>query len=167
MKSRMALLALAATATLATSALMPTQASAWGFRGGFHPGFHAGFRVGCCWRGGFHPGFYHWGYRGWGYRAAFWRPYPNRWWPRWGFYPRWHWYPRPIVYGAVGGAAIAAAATLPGPAPAVAPAVAPAPNCLTKQYLPNGAVEFADVCTQEQAIGGPNGAPPPAGQPGS
>src|SRR5215469_16497891 len=68
MKIRTALLALAATATLATSALAPTQASAWGFRGGF--GFHPGFRVGCCWRGGFHPGFAHWGYRGWGDRGG-------------------------------------------------------------------------------------------------
>jgi hypothetical protein len=164
MKTRMALLALAATATLATSALVPTQASAWGFHGGFHAGFHPGFRAGCCWRpGGFHPG-YHFGWRGWGYRAAFWHahPYPIRWWPRWGYYPRWHWYPRPIVYGAVGGAAIAAAATVP----AATPAAAPAPNCLTKQYLPNGAVQFADVCTQEQAVGGPSDAPPP-GQPGA
>ncbi len=152
MKTRMTLLALAATATLATSALTPTQASAWGF--------HGGFRVGCCWRGGFHPGFYHWGWRGFGYRAAFWRfhPYPIRWYPRWGWYPRWHWYPRPVVYGAVGAAAVAAA-TVPA-------APAPQPNCLTKQYLPSGAVEFADVCTQEQAIGTPNGAQP-AAQPGA
>jgi hypothetical protein len=158
MKTRMALLALAATATLATSALTPTQASAWGF--------HGGFRAGCCWRGGFHPGFFHPGLRfGWGFRHAYWgiyHPWP-RVYPRWGWYPRWHWYPRPVVYGAVGAAAVAAA-TVPVAAPAAAPA--PQPNCLTKQYLPNGAVEFADVCTQEQAIGTPNGAQPPA-QPGA
>jgi len=35
------------------------------------------------------------------------------------------------------------------------------PNCLTKRYLPNGAAEFADMCTQEQAIGMPNGQPGP------
>ncbi len=156
MKTRMSLLALAATTALAASALTPTQASAWGFRGGFH--------AGCCWRvGGFyHHAFYRWG---WGDRHAFWRfhPYPIRWYPRWFWHPRSHWYPRPIVYGAVGSAAIAAA-TIPAAAPAAAPA--PQPNCLTKQYLPNGAVEFADLCTQEQAVSMPNGTPP-AGQPGA
>jgi hypothetical protein len=35
------------------------------------------------------------------------------------------------------------------------------PNCLVKHYLPNGAVEFADTCTQEQAIAMPNGQPGP------
>jgi hypothetical protein len=35
------------------------------------------------------------------------------------------------------------------------------PNCLVKRYLSNGTVEFADMCTQEQAIGAPNGQPGP------
>jgi hypothetical protein len=40
-----------------------------------------------------------------------------------------------------------------------AKAPAPATGCLTKQYLPNGAVAFADMCTQEQAVAMPNGQP--------
>jgi hypothetical protein len=47
---------------------------------------------------------------------------------------------------------------------ASAPAPQAQPNCLVKQYLPNGAVAFADTCTNEQAVAMPNGAP--QGQPG-
>jgi hypothetical protein len=39
---------------------------------------------------------------------------------------------------------------MPGPAAAQEPT-----NCLTKQNLPNGAVLFKDVCTQQSAIAPP------------
>ena len=161
-KLRLSLLALAATATMATTALTPSTASAWGGHfGGYHFGGHAF---------GFHGGFYNhyrfgWGFNhyrfGWGfnhYRFG-WRPicgwyrcgYPHRW---YGWY---RWFPRPLVYGAVGavgGAAVASAPTMSAPAPQQ-----PA-NCLVKQYLPNGAVAFADTCTNEQAVSTPNGGGP-------
>jgi hypothetical protein len=165
-KLRFSLLALAATATLATTALTPSTASAWG-RGG---GDHFGGRV-----LGLHTGVNHyrfgWGYNhyrfGWGYNhyRFGWR-YPGCWFGR--CYPyRWYgwhrWFPRPIVYGglgAVGGAAVTAA-------PAISAPVAAQPtrptNCLVKQYLPNGAVAFADTCTNEQAVAMPNAG---QGQPG-
>jgi hypothetical protein len=72
-------------------------------------------------------------------------------------------FPRPVVYGGLGAGAIAT-----GAAPAAAqaaPAAQQQPNCLVKRYLPNGAVAFADTCTQEQAIAMPNAMQPP-GQPG-
>jgi len=153
MKTRASILALAATAALGLSALTPTNASAWGFHGG---GFRGGYHFGHFghWGGFGHYGWRGYGWRyGYGFRHAYWGGY--RWWPRWRFYPR------PIIYGGGGGAAFAAA----GPAPAAAPQ-APAPqapaNCLTKSYMPNGTVVFADMCTQEQGIGQPNG-----GQPGA
>ena len=154
MKTRASILALAATAALGLSALTPTDASAWGFHGG---GFRGGYHFG---HFGHWGGFGHYGWRGYGYgfRHAYWGGY--RWWPRWRFYPR------PIIYGGLGGGAAFAAT---GPAPAAAPqAAAPqAPaNCLTKSYLPNGTVMFADMCTQEQGVGPVNGAQP-QGQPGS
>jgi len=143
-KTRLSLLALAATATVAMTALAPSTASAWG-RVGYHRAF------------GWHPGVHHFGHYNWGYRHAYWwgrYHYPYRWW-------RWYrWTPRPIVYGAVGavgGAAVASAPAVSSPAPA-----RPA-NCLVKQYLPNGAVAFADTCTNEQAVSAPNSAP--QGQP--
>lgn len=155
MKTRASILALAATAALGLSALTPTDASAWGFHGG---GFRGGYHFGHFghW-GGF--GHYGYGWRGYGFRHAYWGGY--RWWPRWRFYPR------PIIYGGLGGGAAFAAT---GPAPAAAPP-APAPqapaNCLTKSYLPNGTVMFADMCTQEQGMGPANGGQQPQGQPGS
>jgi len=153
-KLRLSLLALAATATLATTALAPSTASAWGRVGGYH----LGGRV-----FGLHGGFYHYNnYRfGWGfnhYRFG-WR-YPGCY---WGYcYPH-RWFPRPIVYGglgAVGGAAVASAPAMS--APVAAQPTRPA-NCLVKQYLPNGAVAFADTCTNEQAVSMPNAG---QGQPG-
>src|SRR5580704_9862546 len=165
--SRTSLLAIAATAAIAISALAPTNASAWG-RGGFHEGFHGGFHA---FHFGYRGGFYnhfpcrfgHWGFGG--YRFG----YGYRSWPHYGWWPRYRFWPRPIGYGAFGGGALATTA-----APAAAPAAtqtAQQPNCLVKQYLPNGAVQFADMCTQEQAIAMPNGAPnampmQPPGQPG-
>jgi hypothetical protein len=181
--SRSSLLAIAATAAIAMSALTPTNASAWGhFGGGFHGfhggyrGFHFGFR-GVGYRG-FHFGFrrgpilshfpyrfghwgygrYHWGFGGYrfGYGYRWWNPHVGCW--RFGWcYP----HPRPIIGGPIiGGPGVGALAATAAPmaAPVQQP-VAQQPNCLVKQYLPNGAVEFADVCTQEQAIAMPNGAP--------
>jgi hypothetical protein len=146
MTTRTSLLALAATVALATAALAPTNASAHfgGFHGGY--GFHPG--------GGFHHGFYRWGGYRWGFHPGHYR-FGYRWPYRWWFHPR------PIFLGAVGGGAVAAAATTA--APAQAPAQ-PA-NCLVKQYMPSGAVAFADTCTNEQAISMPNG-PQQPGQPG-
>jgi hypothetical protein len=166
--SRTSLFAIAATAAIAISSLTPTNASAWGrFGGGFHGGFRGGFHA---FHFGYGGGFYrqfpyrfgHWGFGGYHYG------YGYRWWPHYGWWPRYRFWPRPIVYGALGGGALATAA------PAAAPAAtqtAQQPNCLVKQYLPNGAVQFADMCTQEQAIAMPNGAPnampmQPPGQPG-
>jgi hypothetical protein len=175
--SRTSLLAVAATAALAFTALTPTNASAWG-RGGFHGGFHGfhGFRgVHFGFRGfhGFHRfahwgfGRYHWGRYHWGFNRYHWGF--GHWYPRYGYgwYPRvgcWRsgWcypHPRPVVYGG-GGVIATGVATAPAAAPAMAQT---RPNCLVKQYLPNGAVQFADVCTQEQAIAMPNAQPP--GQP--
>jgi len=148
--SRISLLALAATATVAMTALAPTTASAWGRFGGYHRAV------------GWHGGLYHFNHYGLGYRHTYgWGRYhyPYRW---WGWYRWYRWYPRPIVYGAVGavgGAAVAAAPAMSAPAPAAQPA-----SCLVKQYLQNGAVAFADRCTNEQAVAMPNGGP--QGQPG-
>ena len=163
--SRTSLLAIAATAAIAMSALTPTNASAWGRFGGHFGGFHGGFR-------GFHFGFrgpilshYHFGHWGygryhWGFGGYRWR-YGYRWgYPRFGCY-RFGWcypHPRPIIGGPGFGVGALAATAAPIAAPVQQP-VAQQPNCLVKQYLPNGAVQFADVCTQEQAIAMPNGAP--------
>jgi len=95
-------------------------------------------------------------------------PRPSRPFPVWGHGPRWpvfghgnwgHWYRwHPVVYGGVPVAPVevapAAVAAIPGPA--VAPqAPTGTCNCLTKQQLPNGAVLFQDVCTQQSAIAPP------------
>jgi len=186
--SRTSLFAIAATAAVAISALTPTNASAWGhfggFHGGFRGGFHGGFR-GFHGFGGFHGGFrgFHFGFRGpivshfpyrfghWGYGRYHWGFGGYRWgYPRIGGCWRFGWcypHPRPIVYGGLAAGALAATAA-PVAAPMAAPVqqpVAQQPNCLVKQYLPNGAVQFADVCTQEQAVAMPNAMQPP-GQPG-
>ena len=44
-----------------------------------------------------------------------------------------------------------------GVATAAVTRAAPSCTCLTKTYLPDGAVLFKDVCTQETAINPPNG----------
>lgn len=136
MSTRTSLLALATLTAIGLAALTPTTASAWGFHRGYHGGhFHLG-RVGFV-----HRGFYRWG----GYHRPYW----------WAGYRGWRWYHRPYVYGAVGGAALAAA-------PAAAAAQ---PSCLVKQYLPNGAVAFQDTCTNESAIA-PAAGPQPQGPTG-
>jgi hypothetical protein len=162
-KTRLSLLALAATALVATTALTTNTASAFGRfggGGGYHFG-HGGYHFGGFHRFGWRP--YHFGHYGWGYRNYWWGRYhyPYRW---WGWY-RWHrYYPRPIVLGAVGGiGAVGGAAVASAPAMS-APAPQAQPNCLVKQYLPNGAVAFADTCTNEQAVGAAQGQPGPGAQ---
>jgi hypothetical protein len=172
--SRSSLLAIAATAAIAISALATTDASAWGrYGGGFrgHFGFHNGPIL-----NHFPYRFGHWGYGNrWGYGNHW--GYGNRWgygyrwsYPRFGCF-RFGWcypHPRPIGYGPGVGALAATAAPVAAPM-ATTPVQQPTaqqPNCLVKQYLPNGAVQFADVCTQEQAIAMPNAMPQQPGQPG-
>ena len=77
----------------------------------------------------------------------------NHHWPRWGWW-RYSWrrpyWIAPVV--ATGGVATAYAST-------------PATNtctCLTKQYTPQGAVVFKDVCTNEMAMNPPANASPAA-----
>jgi hypothetical protein len=76
--------------------------------------------------------------------------------------PHWHvwhrhlrfWNGRPLVYGAV----TPVAATIAAP-------VAGRCNCLTKEYTPEGAVLFKDLCTNEAAINPPAVAPTAQVQP--
>lgn len=87
-------------------------------------------------------------------------PKPNKphWHPHWPKHPKWHvhvkhpriWYaPRPVIYGAV------------------APVVTTTNRCtcLTKEYTPEGAVLFKDICTNEAAINPPAVAPTAQVQP--
>jgi hypothetical protein len=69
-------------------------------------------------------------------------------------YWRWHWawrhhywVPPVVAGGVVGGVAASYAATTPNRC-----------NCLTKEYTPEGAVVFKDLCTHEAAMN-PPGAP--------
>src|SRR5262249_23255904 len=78
---------------------------------------------------------------------------------------RWpHWRPHWTGPAAVAGG-VAAAATYPSTPAATYPS-RPATNtctCLTKQYTPQGAVVFQDVCTNEMAMNPPANASPAAG----
>ena len=129
------LIAFATVAALGTTMLTSTTtADAAGFhgsRGGFH-GHRGGIVRMSHVR---HPGHGHL------------RPrHPGRHWHGHKWRPRHVWYaPRPVIYAA---------------APV---AVAPVYNrctCLTKEYTPEGAVLFKDICTNEAAIN-----PPPAPAP--
>jgi hypothetical protein len=72
--------------------------------------------------------------------------HPGRHWHGHQWRPRHVWYaPRPVVYGV----ALIAAAPLVSRC-----------TCLTKEYTPEGAVLFKDICTNEAAIN-----PPPAAAP--
>jgi hypothetical protein len=132
---KIALAALAASAVIGASMIAPTSASAFGgFRGnaGFHGngGFHGGPRINA------------------GFRPNIIRPNPCRF--GYGCHPYNPWYVhnhrRPIWYGAapVIAAPVAYAATQ-----------ASTCNCLTKQYTPEGAVLFKDLCTNEAALNAP------------
>jgi hypothetical protein len=164
MSIRKSVFALAALATLGTSALAPTSASAFGFGGhigGGHFGGHFGgfgHLGGFGHFGGFHFGGFHGIWHGAGLHpgpiCSWGCGYPGRyhWWPR--FYPRYGYgYRGGAIYGAGVGPSVNYAA------PAPAPASAPTSGCLTKQELPDGTALFQDLCTQEQAETQPQGAP--------
>ena len=134
MKTRTSLLALAATATLAISALAPTNASAWGggFRhggSGFHNGFH---HLGYGW-GGYRQGFgnYHFGYRfpyQFGYRWPYHFGYrwPYRFGYRWPHQGNTGFHPRPCGLGdAANAAAPMVGTTIAATQVTAAPAAAP------------------------------------------
>ncbi len=137
MPRKSSLLALATVASLGAFALSSTDALA--FRGIGGSGMHIG-------GGGMHVGgggLRYGGYHGPAFRRIV--GLPPRWWPpqhrhwHWGW---WHW-PRPYWV-----------------APVVAASYAAAPTynrctCLTKEYTPEGAVVFKDVCTNEMAMNPP------------
>jgi hypothetical protein len=151
------ILALAATVSLGATALSSSSASAFGFHGGRSVGggnavhFNGGSArfLGA---GGLHvsrpmvngikinPGLkfgHHWNWN-------------HRWWWRFGW-RRPYWI-APVI--ATGGVATYAATTT-GPATSTC-------TCLTKQYTPQGAVVFKDVCTNEMAMNPPASASPAA-----
>jgi len=160
MFTRKTIVALAAVASLGAFALATNDASARGFGGG------GGMRMG---GGGMHVGHIGGGGRigGVGFRRIggigfhrpgfFHRPGIRRWPPifvhhhhphwRWGWgWRHRYWYPG---YAAVGIGAVG-----------VGTAVATEPtynrcSCLTKEYTPDGAVLFKDVCTNEAAMNPP------------
>jgi len=130
MSIKSTLLALAAVAALGTTALMATTSSA--DAKSFHKG--GGHHGGVHFKGGHGK---HFGYGHHVHRHAH-RHWRHR---------HVHVYPRPVIYSA---------------APAVyaaKPAVNPC-TCLTKEYTPEGALLFKDICTNEAAIN-----PPPAAAP--
>jgi hypothetical protein len=151
MLARKSIFALAAIATLGTTALAPTSASAFGghfggghFGGGHFGGGHFGGHF-----GGFHFGGGHfWGF---GHRFGFYRPGYAHWWPRWHYWPRfWHYQHYGYGIGGVGYSSGIASAPVSGPAT----------GCLTKQELPDGSALFRDLCTQEEAESQPQGGAP-------
>ena len=79
------------------------------------------------------------------------------------FWPRWWWWrhawrrPYWIAPVVVGGGVATAATYASTPAPATSTC-----TCLTKQYTPQGAVVFKDVCTNEMAMNPPANASPAA-----
>jgi len=128
-KTRTAMLALAAVATLGLASLATTtSADARGFGGG------GGFSRG---GGGRHIGIRHVGQRHVGHRHPHWCRFHGR----CHIHVRWH---RPWIYGT----------GLVATSYAVAPVVAATPRpctCLTKEYTPDNLVVFKDVCTKEVA----------------
>ena len=140
-KTRTAMLALAAVATLGLASLATTtSADARGFGGGFSRGGggHVSMRMGTVRMGGISRV----GVRHVGIRPIRHIHHPNwcRFHGRCGIHVRWH---RPLIY--TGGVV---ATTY-----AVAPAIASAKpcTCLTKEYTPDNLVVFKDVCTKEVA----------------
>jgi hypothetical protein len=153
--TRNLVLAAATLLTLGTTALLSTEASAFGYRhGGFHRSHFGHY-------GNRHFGYRHFGYRPhWNYRNFGWRShYRNSY--RWPVRNYW----RPAVYSApmVGQSAMSYGG--PASAPAMAVAAPARPTCLAKQYTPEGAVVFIDRCTQESAVAAPGGANAPQGGP--
>jgi hypothetical protein len=139
MSRKSIILAVAALASLGTIALSSTSASAFGHGGGFG-GFHAG--------GSTHmSSFRGTGFRGGGFgfhRIGYFHPH---WYPHYRFGWRNHYWAAPVIATGI----------------AAGYSTAPTWNrctCLTKEYTPDGAVVFKDLCTQETATNGPaNGGP--------
>jgi hypothetical protein len=149
--TRKTVLALAAIASLGAFALTSNDASARGFGGG-------GMRMGGGHIGGMHVGG---GIRtgGFGFRRIggigihrpgifrrppiFVRHYPHHWRFGWGWRHR-YWHPGVVA----GGVATGVVASTP---------IVNRCNCLTKEYTPEGAVVFKDLCTNEAAMNPPVG----------
>jgi hypothetical protein len=130
MSTRKSMFALAAIATLATSALVPTSASA--HFGGFRPAWghvHVGFGHFHLWPT--HPGCLNWSWC------------------------RWHPHYR---FGGFAPTVVSGSPTVTS-APASAPS-APTGGCLSKRELPDGDALFKDRCTGEQAESQPQGSSP-------
>lgn len=141
MNFKASFLALAAVAALGAAALTSTSAEAAGFHRGGGKGFHgSGVHRPIARLPGRHPG-----------------GHIHRW-PGHRHVHHIHWrhrhvyYPRPVVYAAA--PAVYAAPTVYRAAPVVSTNRC---TCLTKEYTPEGAVLFKDICTNEAAIN-----PPPA-----
>jgi hypothetical protein len=139
MSRKSTILALAAVVSLGGFALSSTSASAFGHG----PGGASGMRVG----GGIHLGAPHLGtfhtnlsYRRFTHLPPIYVPQHRHWW--------WHYgWRRPYWIAPVVATGVAASY-----------AVAPTWNrcsCLTKEYTPQGAVVFKDVCTNEAAMNPP------------
>jgi hypothetical protein len=151
MSTRTSMFALAAIASLSSTALAPTSASALGF-GGHVGGVHFGGHFGAHFGGYNHVASNHWQHFCPldGRCPPLTHPEPP--------YPR---YPHPWPHIGVGvgvGATVAAAGT------ATEPSSGPAPSggCLTKRELPDGDALFKDRCTGEKAESQPQGGNPGA-----
>jgi hypothetical protein len=149
--ARKTALAFAAVMALGSIALVTTDASARGFGGGHGGGFSKVGGGGTKFGGGFkHPGFKHPGFKHPGFKHPDWKfgkhhPHPWKW--HYGF--RRHYWVAPVV------------------ATGIATRYVSQPtwnrcNCLTKEYTPEGAVVFKDLCTKEMAMNPPATAPAPA-----
>ena len=161
MSRRLALTALASALILSTADL--SSASAFGHGGG--AGFHGGLRGGG-WHGGGirgihapggyfgariprgpgHPGIVHVPVRGPG------KPTVVVGWPGWHHH---HWHYRPGYYWVDGRYTY-----VTGPGAVTTSAVGGTCSCLTKSYLQDGTVVFADQCTHESATAAPATAAP-------
>jgi hypothetical protein len=129
MIKRTALFALAASTVLGLAIFSASDASARGGHGGGHGGGMGSHGGGARMVGGGHHGHRHHGHHHHRHHHH-WR----------------HWYPRrTFVYGGYSTYPIYRAA---------APVTSTC-TCLTKTYLPNGAVLFRDVCTNEAAVNPP------------
>jgi hypothetical protein len=144
--TRKTVLTLAAALAVGSMALVSTDASAkpGGFGGGMKFG-GGGFKHG---GGGFtHPGFKHPGFKHPGFKHPNFVHHQPHW--KWHYGLRRHYWVAPVV------------------ATGIATRYVSQPtwnkcNCLTKEYTPEGAVVFKDLCTQEMAMNPPATTPAPA-----
>jgi hypothetical protein len=153
MSRKSLMLALAAAVSLGTFALSSSNASAFHYTGGARAvgtgGVHLGgsgvVRLGGI--GGLHVNH---AMKPW---PTF-NPHHHVHWPRWWWWRytwrRPYWIAPVIATGAVATGAAASYATTP---------TTNRCTCLTKDYTPQGAVVFKDVCTNEMAMNPPAGAP--------